>query len=190
MNLNNNLALEAEQVLEKANLIYSAKQIEQAIKQLAENINKQLSNASQPVIVLPVMNGGLILSGHLITHLKFPLLIDYLHATRYRDKTSASDLQWKAKPQQSLKNKILLVIDDILDEGYTLSAVLNYCKQQGAEQVYSVVLVEKDHSRAKAAVKTDFTGLRVDDRYGFGFGMDYKGYHRNLNGIYAVNQIT
>ncbi len=180
--------LEAQQVLEKADLIYSAQQIDQAINRLAKNINNCFAGMTQAVIVIPIMNGGLILSGQLITRLKFPLLVDYLHATRYRDETTGAALQWLAKPRQVLKDKIILIIDDILDEGHTLNEVQSYCTQQGAKQVYSVVLIEKDHPRPKAAIKTDFTGMHVVDRYVFGFGMDYKGYHRNLNGIYAVGE--
>lgn len=179
---------EASQVLAQAECVYSAAQLEQTLQQLAEQINAQLTPYSeqQPVLLMPVMNGGLVLCGQLITRLTFPLQVDYLHATRYRDKTHGSDLHWKASPQQSLQGRTLLVVDDILDEGYTLQAVLEYCRAQGAAQVYSVVLVEKNHPRARADIKADFTGLMVEDRYVFGFGMDYKGYHRNLNGIYAV----
>ncbi len=179
---------EAGQVLAQAELIYSAAQLEQALQYLAEQINAQLTPYSeqQPVLLMPVMNGGLVLCGQLMTRLTFPLQVDYLHATRYRDKTQGSDLQWKASPQQSLQGRTLLIVDDILDEGYTLQAVLEYCRAQGAAQVYSVVLVEKHHPRARADIKADFTGLTVEDRYVFGFGMDYKGYHRNLNGIYAL----
>ncbi|HEY9201685.1 MAG TPA: hypoxanthine-guanine phosphoribosyltransferase [Gammaproteobacteria bacterium] len=179
---------EAGQVLVQAELIYSAAQLEQALQQLAQQINAQLTPHSeqQPVLLMPVMNGGLVLCGQLMTRMTFPLQVDYLHATRYRDKTHGSDLHWKASPQQSLQGRTLLVVDDILDEGYTLQAVLEYCRAQGAAQVYSVVLVEKNHPRARADIKADFTGLMVEDRYVFGFGMDYKGYHRNLNGIFAV----
>ncbi|VAW69527.1 Hypoxanthine-guanine phosphoribosyltransferase, partial [hydrothermal vent metagenome] len=139
--------VEAQQVLKKADLMYSAKQIDQAISQLAERINRQFANTSQAVIVIPIMNGGLVLSGHLISRLEFPLLVDYLHATRYRNKTSGTDLQWIAKPQLDLTGKIVLIIDDILDEGHTLSEVLSFCAEQGAEQVCSAVLVEKNHGR-------------------------------------------
>ena len=179
---------DAGQVLAQAELIYSAAQVEQALQQLAEQINARLTphGESQPVLLMPVMNGGLVLCGQLMTRLTFPLQVDYLHATRYRDKTRGSDLKWKASPQQSLQGRTLLVVDDILDEGYTLQAVLEYCRAQGAAQVYSVVLMEKNHPRARADIKADFTGLTVPDRYVFGFGMDYKGYHRNLNGIYAL----
>lgn len=182
----------AAQVLAQAECVYTAAQLEQTLQQLAEQINAQLSPLSeqQPVLLMPVMNGGLVLCGQLMTRLTFPLQVDYLHATRYRGETRGSDLHWKASPQQSLQGRTLLIVDDILDEGYTLQAVLEYCREQGAAQVYSVVLVEKNHPRARANIKADFTGLVVEDRYVFGFGMDYKGYHRNLNGIYALANRT
>ena len=178
----------AKQILENAELIYTAAEIQESIDQLAHEINVKLSNTSTPVIVIPIMNGGLILSGQLITRLKFPVEIDYLHATRYRNTTSGSDLQWKVKPQNSLENRILLIIDDIFDEGHTMQSVVEYCRSENAANVYSAVLVEKEHPRDKAAIKSDFIGMVVEDRYVFGFGMDYKGYHRNLNAIYAVKE--
>ena len=176
----------AKQILDDAELIYTEAQIQESINNLALEINTKLSATTSPVVVLPVMNGGLILSGQLITRLKFPVEIDYLHATRYRNKTTGSDLQWKVKPQSSLENRTLLIVDDIFDEGHTMQAVVEYCKSENAAQVYSAVLVEKKHPREKAAIKSDFIGMVVEDRYVFGFGMDYKGYHRNLNAIYAV----
>lgn len=181
--------LEAQQVLDQAELIYDAGQISRALDKLAENISHAVAaqaDLTQPVIVISVMNGGLILSGHLLTRLKFPLHVDFIHATRYRNRTSGGELEWKVEPHQSLKGRSLIVLDDILDEGYTLQAIVDYCKLQGAATVISAVLVEKKHDRRTPDVSCDFVGLQVEDRYVFGFGMDYKGYHRNLNGIYAV----
>jgi len=179
---------EAKQVLKNAELIYTAEQIQNTIEQLAQKINQYFKNLPQPVIVMPIMNGGLILGGQLITRLNFSIEIDYMHATRYRNETTGSNLQWKVKPQNSLKDRVLLIIDDIFDEGHTLQSAVDYCKSENAAQVYSVVLVEKKHPRPKAKIKCDFIGMPVEDRYVFGFGMDYKGYHRNLNAIYAVNE--
>lgn len=179
---------QAQQVLQHADLIYTSEQIHLAIEKLAQQINKTFENVNEPVIVMPIMNGGLILAGHLITRLKFPLVVDFVHATRYRGETTGSDLHWKVKPHQSIENRNLLLIDDIFDEGYTLEAVVEFCQSEGVEQVRSVVLVDKDHARPKASIKSDFVGLTVEDRYVFGFGMDYKGYHRNLDGIYAVSE--
>ena len=97
------------------------------------------------------------------------------------------DLQWIARPQTPLQGRTVVVVDDILDEGHTLAAILDYCREQGAEAVYSVVLVDKIHDRRVNGLKADFHGLVVEDRYVFGQGMDYKGFHRNLPGIYAVH---
>ncbi len=179
---------QAQQVLQRSEQIYNAQQIQQAMDDMALKINRLFEHVSQPVLVLPVMNGGLLLSGHLMTRFNFPLQIDYLHATRYRNSTTGRELEWKAKPQHELKDRILLIIDDIFDEGYTLDEIVSFCQQQGASRVYTAVLVEKNHPRDKATLECDFVGLQVEDRYVFGFGMDYKSYHRNLDGIYAVNE--
>ena len=68
----------------------------------------------------------------------------------------------------------------------TLEAVVEACKAQGAAEVLTAVLVDKQHDRKAPGMKVDFIGLEVEDRYVFGFGMDYRGYWRNAPGIYAV----
>jgi hypoxanthine phosphoribosyltransferase len=79
----------------------------------------------------------------------------------------------------------VLVIDDILDEGYTLEAIVQHCRLEGARRVWTAVLAEKLHERG-VDFAADFVGVTVPDRYVFGYGMDYKGYLRNAPGIYAV----
>ena len=139
-----------------------------------------------PILVC-IMNGGLILSGKLATRLHFPLQIDYLHATRYRDETTGKDLQWRATPSQSLQGRVVLLLDDILDEGTTLDKIITYCRHQGAERVVTCVLLDKQHDRKSSELKADITGLPVEDFYLFGYGMDYKGYLRNAAGIFAID---
>lgn len=175
---------DAQSVLDNSDCLYSKKDVEQAITRLSQEITEKLRGKNP--IVLCVMNGGLVPTGMLVTRLNFPLQVDYLHATRYRGKTSGSDLHWLARPQFDLKDRVILVIDDILDEGLTLKEIINYCKQQGAKEVYSAVLVEKKHDRKTGEEHADFIGLEVEDRYVFGYGMDYKGFLRNAPGIYAV----
>ena len=92
------------------------------------------------------------------------------------------------QPRIPLQGRTVLVLDDILDEGNTLAAVLEYCRQAGAARVFSAVLVTKLHERLVKGITADFVGLEVEDLYVFGFGMDYKGYLRNLNGIYALGK--
>ena len=113
--------------------------------------------------------------------------MSYLHASRYRLDTNGGVLDWKVKPQENLLGRTVLVIDDILDEGHTLAAIVDYCKMAGVKDVLVAVLVNKQHNRkAQVDFKVDFVGLNVVDRFLFGCGMDYKGYWRNTLAIYAV----
>lgn len=169
-----------------AECLYDAAAVSRTLDRMAADISSVMAD-SLPV-VLCIMNGAIIVTGHLLTRLMFPLEIDYLQATRYRGETSGSDLAWVCKPRLSLQGRTVLVVDDILDEGHTLAEVLEYCRQAGAARVFSAVLVTKQHDRLAQGIVADFTGLEVDDRYVFGFGMDYRGYLRNLNGIYALGK--
>ncbi|MCG7873221.1 MAG: hypoxanthine-guanine phosphoribosyltransferase [Candidatus Thiodiazotropha lotti] len=176
-------AQQAAEVLAAADLIYNSQQISQALDQMALEISDRLANRDP--LVLCVMNGALIPAGQLLTRLSFPLRHDYIHATRYRGGTSGSELEWKGHPSASLSGETILIIDDILDHGITLAAIVKACQDAGAEEVLSAVLVEKRHDRG-IGFKADFVGLQVEDRYVFGYGMDYKGYHRNAPAIYAI----
>lgn len=179
-------AEELSQVMAQADCLFTPEQIDLALTTMAASISERLSGRNP--LLLSVMNGGMVLTGQLAPKLAFPLQLDYLHATRYREKLSGSDdLHWRALPATALKGRSVLVLDDILDEGETLAAVVDWCREQGAEQVLTAVLVDKQHGRKTAWLKeADFTALVAEDRYLFGYGMDYKGYWRNAPGIFAV----
>ncbi|MBI3561364.1 MAG: hypoxanthine-guanine phosphoribosyltransferase [Gammaproteobacteria bacterium] len=174
---------EAQRTLAEAECLYTDTQVQHALDTMARAISAKLAN-SDPLI-LCVMTGGVIPAGHLLTRLNFPLQIDYIHATRYRGDTQGGRLHWIVRPQHPLKGRTVLIIDDILDEGVTLNAIIEHCWSEGAHEVYTAVLINKKHTR-KEPVTVNFVGLETADRYLFGYGMDYKGYLRNAPGIYAV----
>ncbi|VAX07138.1 Hypoxanthine-guanine phosphoribosyltransferase [hydrothermal vent metagenome] len=176
-------AEEAKAVFNSANRLFSQEEMETAMDRMAAEITAELAE-SDP-IVLSVMNGGLIPAGQILTRLDFPLRVDYVHATRYRGETSGSELHWLRPPEELLEGKVVLILDDILDEGVTLAAIVESCRNQGAVSVHTAVLVEKDHERSNG-FQADFVGVKAADCYLFGYGMDYKGYLRNAAGIYAV----
>jgi hypoxanthine phosphoribosyltransferase len=168
-----------------ADLLYSEKEVEAALDTMAEQINVLL--ADRDPLLLCVMNGGIVVAGKLITRLNIPLTVDAINASRYQNQTSGGSIEWILKPGTPLKDRTVLIIDDVLDEGITLAAIYQYCLDQGATSVYSAVLVDKllDHEKP---ITADFIGLKVDNRYLFGYGMDYKGYLRNASGIYACKE--
>ena len=173
------------EVFKMAICLYSKSEVEAALDSLAVKVSRVLS-FSNPIFLCVVV-GGIVPLGNLLPRLDFPLEVDYVHATRYRSETRGKNLEWKAAPTCDMNGRTVLVVDDILDGGLTLGAIIKYCRAQGAEKVYSAVLVDKSRARLPGGCQqANFTGLEVDNHYVFGYGMDYKGYLRNAPGIYMV----
>ena len=180
-----NIPAEIKQVLATATCIYSREQVEDALDQMAQQMQNNLADTNP--ILLCVVLGGMVPLGNLLPRLDFPLEIDYVHATRYCGETSGSELIWKAEPSGDLQGRTVVIVDDILDGGVTLQAICDYCQQHGAAQVQTAVLVDKLVARQPGGTaKADYTGLTVGDDYVFGYGMDYHEYLRNAPGIYKV----
>jgi hypoxanthine phosphoribosyltransferase len=176
---------EIKHVQATSDLLYSEQEVEAALDKMAQEINIRL--AEHNPLFLCVMNGGLVTAGKLMTRLQIPLTLDAINASRYQNQTSGGHIKWVLKPDTSLKGRTVLLVDDILDEGITLQALCQYCLEQGATTVLTAVLVDKilDHEKP---ITADFIGLKVENRYLFGYGMDYKGYLRNAAGIYACKE--
>jgi len=178
-------AAEAWRLYERAEPLHGPEAISQALDRLAETISAELGE--QFPVVLALMSGALIFAGQLLPRLKFPLEVDYLHATRYRDGTRGGDIEWCALPRKDLAGRTVLVLDDILDEGHTLAAVRKKILELGAVRVDIAVMSEKQLPQAKP-VRADYVGLTLPDRYVFGMGMDAYGLWRNLPAIYALKE--
>jgi hypoxanthine phosphoribosyltransferase len=176
---------EIQQVQETADLLYGEQEVEAALDRMAEQINRKLAGTNP--VFLCVLNGGIVAAGRLLTRLTMPLTLDAVNASRYQNKIMGSTLEWALKPGTPLLERTVLIVDDILDEGITLKAIVDYCLEQGAEAVYSAVLVDKKLDQAKP-IQADFVGVETENRYVFGYGMDYKGYLRNAAGIYACKE--
>lgn len=174
---------DAHRILSEADLVYSAAKVASAIERLATEITARLED-SHP-LVLTVMGGGIVFAGQLLPCLPFPLEVDYLHVTRYGQATSGGELRWMVEPGNEVAGRVVLVLDDILDEGVTMAAIKARLMAQGARECLVAVLSEKETGRAKP-VRPEFVGLRLPNRYVFGCGMDIGGAWRNLPAIYAV----
>lgn len=177
---------EIQAVLCNADLVCPAETVAAALDRMAAEITEHLKDRNP--LLLFVMNGALIPGVQLCTRLDFPLQIDYLHVTRYRGGTRGGELLWNAWPRISVEGRVVLVVDDIFDEGTTLKAIVDRLRSYRAREVYSAVLVNKIHDRKEPGLVVNFIGLEVADRYVFGCGMDYKEYWRNLPAIYALNE--
>ena len=178
-------AQKARQLLADAELIHSEAVVQSALNDVAQVIRGRLADKNP--LVLCVMTGGVIFCGQLLPKLDFPLDFDYLHATRYGPETQGGKISWRMAPWTSVKGRIVLVIDDILDEGITLAAVKESLTRLGAAEVLLAVFTDKLNGKEKP-ISADFCGLTVPDRFVFGYGMDVDGAWRNLPAIYAMKE--
>jgi hypoxanthine phosphoribosyltransferase len=171
--------------LEQSDLIASAAEIDSAVRRVAGEISDRLGEGYP--LVLVVMGGAVVFAGQLLPLLRFPLDLDYIHASRYGNETRGANIAWRVTPPAAVRGRTVLVLDDILDGGHTMAAIRERLLELGAASFHCAVVVEKRLRRAKP-VRADFVGLEIVDRFVFGYGMDAKGYWRNLPEIRAMRE--
>jgi hypoxanthine phosphoribosyltransferase len=178
----------ARALLANASELVSPQQVEAAVKDVAGQLNARFDKESEATfpLVLGVMGGAVVFTGHLLPQLTFPLEFDYIHVTRYGDQDRGGEVVWKVIPRQNVAGRTIIVVDDILDEGETLAHVKQRLLDMGAAEVILAVFADKDLGRRKP-VQADIVGLTIPNRFVVGFGMDAHGYWRNLPGLWVIN---
>lgn len=175
---------EPSDILVYSKCLWPENRLQEVYDNLSQRISEDLADLNP--LILCVMNGGLFLTAALLQRMHFLLELDYIHVTRYQGKTESGQVQWIHFPADRIKGRNILIVDDILDIGITLREIKTACDRAGASDIKSVVLALKQHDRRVQGVSADYMGVEVADHYVFGCGMDYKGYYRNLNAIYAI----
>jgi len=177
----------ARDLLARAEELVSADTVQAAVRNVAEVLNKRFDSdaAGEFPLVLGVMGGAVVFTGHLLPQLSFPLEFDYIHVTRYGDQDRGGEVVWKVIPRQNVAGRTIIVVDDILDEGETLAHVKQRLLDMGAAEVILAVFADKELGKQKP-VQADIVGLTIPNKFVVGFGMDAHGYWRNLPGLWVI----
>lgn len=183
--------MSADNYLAGTKLLVSFSDVQSAVEAQAQKLNifvaeqQSVYPEGEGVVALTLLNGGIIYAGMLLPLLNFKLELDAVGVSRYRDKDYGGELTWNTMPRVALHNKLVILLDDIFDQGITLQRVAEWCVEQGALSVSSSVLAWKQLT-PPAVGKPDFYALTIPDAFVVGMGMDYAGYYRNAPGIYAL----
>lgn len=180
--------LTLEQAVAQADLLVDRPTIDTAIAGIADAIARDYKG--EVPVFISIMNGALPFAGQLALELGArgqDAQFDYMQASRYHGETGG-ELVWKHRPVSALFGRRVILVDDILDEGFTLQGVREWCLEQGATDVRIAVLTVKKHDRCLPGVKADYSGIELPDRFVFGFGMDVNESLRSLPAIYAMKQ--
>lgn len=177
----------ARELLNNAEEIVSAETVQAAVRNVAAVLNQRFDDdaTGEFPLVLGVMGGAVVFTGNLLPQLTFPLEFDYIHVSRYGDDDQGGQVVWKVVPRSNVAGRVVIVLDDILDEGETLAQVKQRLLDMGAAEVVLAVFADKAIGKPKP-VKADIVGITIPNRFVVGFGMDAYGYWRNLPGLWAI----
>ena len=164
-------------------LITSTK-LKKRVKELGKEISKYYKK--DEIVILCILKGGFIFAADLIREVKSNSIIDFLEASSYGDgKESSGTVLIKRDVGLDIKGKQVLIVEDIIDSGFSLNYLVKYLKKKKPISIEVCSLLVK-HKKHKANVAIRFTGFNIEDEFVVGYGMDYRGKYRNLDyiGIY------
>jgi len=161
----------------------SAKQIRDIINGLAARINNDLKN--KDVVFLGILNGSFIFAADLFRKINFPAKITFLKLASYDGLSSSGKIKRLIGLNETIKNKTLVVIEDIIDSGNTIEHIIMQLKGYEPKEIKIATLVFKPEAYKKD-FKIDYVGMEIPNDFIVGYGLDYDGYGRNLEDIYTL----
>lgn len=164
--------------------ILSADQLHDGVRRLAEKITE--TYGERPVTIVAILTGSLVLLADVIRHLEMPLRVALVQASRFRtpDQPQENAAIFDALVP-NLKDRDVLVIDDILDTGHTLVEVLGHLLSHEPKSLRSAVLMRKI-DRLESPIHPDFVMFDIPDEFVVGYGLDYEDRFRNLPYVAAL----
>jgi hypoxanthine phosphoribosyltransferase len=162
-------------------ILISSEQVQQTVRRMAGQINTYYAGADG-VVALVILEGAKYFARDLLAGVDFPIQAEYLGASSYKGGTRSTgtvELKESRMLRQKIAGKRILLIDDIYDSGLTLAAVQDWVRACGPADVKTCVLLEKQIPHRKQ-IAVDFLGLRIEDAFVIGYGLDYQGRYREL----------
>ncbi len=163
----------------------SQSEIELAIKRLAEKLNADYEG-KMPLFI-PILNGAFMFAAELFKHINIPCEICFIKLASYAGTASSDNINVAIGLDKNLKDRHLIVLEDILDTGKTLSAFLPDLEKQQPASLKIVALLHKPEATIHE-IKLDYNCFKIPNRFVIGFGLDYNGQGRNIPAIYQLKE--
>jgi len=166
-------------------VLYTEEQIRTRIKELGEQITRDYSNGD--LVLVSVLKGSCVFLADLMRVIDLPLTIDFMSVSSYKDgMRSTGDVEILKDLSNSIRGKDVLVVEDIIDTGLTLSRLLDILGTRGANSIKLSSFLDKPEPRIKKELSIDYTGFVVPNKFVVGYGLDAAGRYRNLPFIAIV----
>ena len=157
--------------------LLTREEVEKRIKELAKEIKKDY--CGKDLLVIGLLKGSIMFMSDLIKEMDLPVMIDFMSVSSYSGTTSTGVINVLKDTDISVKDKDVLIVEDIIDTGLTLSHVKKLLEDRGAKSLKICTLLDKP-SRRTVEMKGDYVGFEIPDEFVVGYGLDYDQHHRNL----------
>lgn len=158
-------------------------QIQQAVKQVAERINRDLGDAD-PLFIC-VLNGAFMFAGDLMRHININSQITFVKLASYEGLLTTGEVKEIIGLNESVVDRNVVVIEDIVDTGITMERILASLKNKGARSIRVASFLQKPEALQRD-IRLDYVAIKIPNDFIVGYGLDYDGYGRNLRDIYTV----
>ncbi len=176
--------METLKVLDKEFRKYlSNTQIRSAVKKIADEMNGQLKNEN--ILFLGVLNGAFMFTADLLRRITFNCQVSFVKLASYRGTSTSGKVQHLIGLDQTLKNKTVVILEDIVDTGLTVETLVRDLREYEPEKVMVAALFFKPEAYQKK-LKIDYIGIKIPNDFVIGYGLDYNGFGRNLPDIYRI----
>jgi hypoxanthine phosphoribosyltransferase len=166
-------------------VLYTADQIKDRIREIGRQITEE--HRGHDLVLVGVLKGSCVFMADLMREIDLQLTIDFMAVSSYKDGTvSTGDVEILKDLSNPIRDKDVIVVEDIVDTGLTLSRLLEILSSRGARSIKLASFLDKPEPRVKTQLKIDYTGFVVPNRFLVGYGLDAAGRYRNLPFIAAV----
>ena len=163
---------------EKIKVMLSEEELAGRIKELGAEISKDYEG--EEIFLVGILKGAAFFATELAKRITVPVIIDFMSTSRYgAGTTSSGEVRITKELDLDMTGKNVLIAEDIIDSGNTLSYLLQYFKDKGAKSVRLATMLDKP-DRREVDVKVDYNGFTIPDEFVVGYGLDYDQRYRNL----------
>ena len=158
--------------------------IQQAVKKIGEQISRDL--ADENPLFIGVLNGAFMFMGDLMKYVTIPCEITFVKLSSYDGIMSRGKVKEVMGMAEDVEGRTVVVVEDIVDTGITMQQIINNLTLRNPKQIKTVSFLQKPEA-LKCDIKVDYVAMTIPNRFIVGYGLDYDGYGRNLQGVYVLN---
>ncbi len=167
-------------------VLFSRDRIAAEVERLGQEISRDF--AGQEVMLIGVLKGSFLFVADLIRAIEVPALIDFVRLASYGAGTQTSGLvEFRKNLEMSIKDRNVIIVEDIIDSGYTLDCLYNKLLLQEPKTLKICTLIDKK-ARREVDIEADYVGMTMDDGFIIGYGLDYDEKYRDLPDIYLIEE--